>query len=79
MNCHYVVVREDYIDEVNARTAYGIAAVKEYDGCPVVMQTISDVYATRTPVMRLVRYCNEMGLELIHLRDVVDDLLVMLS
>lgn len=79
MNCHYIVVREDYIDDVNARTTFGIAAVKEYDGCPVVMQTISDVCAKRTLVAQLVRQCNELGLELIHLRDVVEDLLVSLS
>ena len=78
MNCHYIVVREDYIDDVNARTTFGIAAVKEYDGCSVVMQTISDVCAKRTPVVQLVRQCNELGLELIHLRDVVEDLLVSL-
>ena len=78
MNCHYVVAREEYVDEVNTRTAYGIAAVKEYDGCPIVLQTISDVCSTRAPVTRLARHCNELGLELIHLRDVVEDLLVIL-
>ena len=73
MNCHYIVVREDYMDEKNPRTAYGIAAVVEYDGCTVVMESISDVCSEFAPIHQLVQYCDTLQLELIHLRDVVED------
>ncbi|MBQ8397848.1 MAG: hypothetical protein IJX53_06600 [Clostridia bacterium] len=79
MNCHYIVVREEYIDDANPRTTFGIAAVKEYDGCPIIMQTISDVCQKYAPLQQLVRCCNELELELIHLHDVVEDLIVKLS
>lgn len=75
MYCHYIVVREDFIDDANARTTYGIAAVKEYDGCVTVMQSISDVCPQFMPVLQLVQFCNELELEPIHLQDVVDDFL----
>ena len=75
MVCHYVVVHESFLDDVNARTTYGIAAVKEYDGCAVVMERISDVCWRYLPVEELVKYCNRVGLDLVHLHDVVDDFL----
>lgn len=77
MNYHYVVVREDYLDDAHSRTAYGIAAVEECDGCPAVMQSVSDVCADFAPVQELVQCCNELQLDLIHLYDVVEDFLIM--
>ena len=76
MNCHYIVVRENYLDDSNPRTAYGIAAVAEYDGCTAVIQSISDVCSEFAPVQQLVQCCNALQLELIHLRDVVEDFCV---
>ena len=73
MNCHYVVVRENYMDDVNPRTADGIAAIAEYDKCTAVMQSIPDVCSEFTPIQQLVQCCNELQLELIHLCDVVED------
>ena len=73
MNCHYIVVRENYMSEITPRIAYGIAAVKEYDGCIAVMQSIHDVCSEFIPIQQLVQTCNELQLELIHLCDVMDD------
>lgn len=79
MNCHYLVVRETYMDDVSPRTAYGIAAVKEYDGCTAVMQSIPDVCPEFAPVQQLVQYCNALHLDLIQLHDIVEDFHAMAS
>lgn len=73
MHCHYLVVRETYMDDNYARTAYGIAAVVTYDGCTAVMQSISDIYPELAPVKDLVQCCNALDLEVIHLHEIVED------
>ena len=57
------------------RIGFRIAAVEEYDGVTAVLESISDISADIEPIERLVKDCNNLQLEPIHLQDVVTDFL----
>lgn len=76
MHCHYMVVREQYMGTTRSRIAYGIAAVEEYDGHIIVMRSIPDISQEFSPIARLVRFCNRLHLEPIHLNEIVEDFFV---
>lgn len=74
----YIVVKSTYKNGAAKRTAFGIAAVEEYDGITTVLESISDISSDAKAVKRLVRLCNEHQLSLIHLREVVSDFLAII-
>jgi len=76
MSCRYMVVSEQYMGKARSRTAYGIAAVEEYDGHIIVMQSIPDISPEFLPIARLVQICNRLHLEPIHLNEIVEDFFV---
>ncbi len=75
MNYRYLMIRETYVDGEQTRIGYGIAAVLDYDGCTMVTESFMDLCPDSTPVERLVKYCNELKLDVMHLSEAVDDFL----
>ena len=74
----YIVLKNTYINGDAIRVGYGIAAVEAYDGVTTVLESIDDISPDIAPVERLVELCNLHKLEVVHLKDVVDDFLVTL-
>ena len=72
------MVKSTYKNGAAKRTAFGIAAVVEYNGVTTVLESISDISSDAKAVKRLVRLCNRHQLSLIHLMDVVSDFLAMI-
>lgn len=72
----YIVVQNTYINGDATRIGYGIAAVEEYDGVATVIESFDDISSNIEPVERLAELCNFHKLEIIHLKDVVNDFLV---
>ena len=52
---------------------YGIACVEEDDGYTELVTQISDVSTNQNEMESLVKLCNQMQLDPIHLRDVGED------
>ena len=75
MECTYILIRNTYEMEKNTRIGFGIAVVeKETDGA-IILESFSDLSSDVTKVEQLVRFSNELGLDPIHLSDVVQDFL----
>lgn len=75
MKYRYLLIQETYIADEFSRIGYGIAAAVEQDGCLVLLQSFSDVCADSAELEELVRLCNELELDCVHLADVVEDFL----
>ena len=71
----YGIVEETYRCEDTYRRSYGIAAYNTENGVGDVFASIHDISSDREKVHRLASRCNELGLDLIHLQDVVIDFL----
>ena len=76
MEHKYIVVQSTYKNGDITRIGFGIAAVEEYDGVTTVLESISDLSSDIKPIERLVKVCNNLQLDPIHLQDVVTDFLV---
>lgn len=76
MEHKYIVVQSTYKNGDITRIGFGIAAVEEYDGVTTVLESISDLSSDIKPIERLVKGCNNLQLDPIHLQDVVTDFLV---
>lgn len=75
MEHKYIVVQSTYKNRDITRIAFGIAAVEEYDGVTTILESISDISTYIEPIERLVKVCNNLQLDPIHLQDVVTDFL----
>ena len=75
MEHKYIVVQSTYKNGEITRMGFGIAAVEEYDGVTTVLESISDISTDIEPIERLVKVCNNLQLDPIHLQDVVSDFL----
>ena len=49
--------------------------MEEYDGVTTVLESISGLYLDIEPIEHLVKFCNNLQLEPIHLQDVATDFL----
>ena len=76
MEHKYIVVQSTYKSRDITRIGFGIAAVEEYDGVTTILESISDISTDIEPIERLVKICNNLQLDPIHLQDVVTDFLV---
>ena len=47
--------------------------MEEYDGVTTILELISDISTDIEPIERLVKVCNNLQLDPIHLQDVVTD------
>lgn len=75
MECEYILVRTTYSKGDLARVGYGIALAQECDGNAMILESFPDLSPDSDKVEALVRICNELALEPIHLGDVVQDFL----
>ena len=75
MECTYILIRNTYEMEKNTRNSFGIAVVEEENDVAIVLESFSDLSSDVTKVEQLVRICNELGLDPIHLSEVVQDFL----
>ncbi len=78
----YGLIREEFLMDGERRITYGIAVyelLNETESFGTenfeVVALIRDITPSRTAMETLIRQCNEGELSLIHLADVVDDLL----
>lgn len=70
MDCKYILVCENHLDNIGPR--YGIAVV---DRKRVTISAALDLSYDKTQVADLVRKCNRLKLSPIHFQDVVEDFL----
>ena len=75
MECTYILVRNTYEMGENTRFGFGIAAVEKDTEASIVLDFFSDLSSDVTKVEQLVRLSNELGLDPIHLDDIVQDFL----
>ena len=73
MEYSYCVVESTYRLDDKSYTAYGIACVTSEDDSIIVLATYDDLSTDLAKVSHLVKLCNELKLDIIHLPDVVDD------
>ena len=73
----YGTVEEVYTVNGVSRTSYGIAAYSDadVDGTVTVVASVRDITPCREKVDGLVDLCNRLELSVIHLWDVVEDIL----
>lgn len=75
MKCYYLLLNTT----VGCSQRYGIAAVVDYDEVTVILDSFVDLGVCRKSVEKLVQLCNALGLDLVHLQDVVEDFVIMES
>lgn len=78
MKCKYILMENTLLCGDVTRTCYGIAAVQVYDGIVTVLDSVTDITVNRQPLEELVKLCNELSLEPVHLNDIVEDFLASL-
>ena len=69
--CRYVLLESRF----DGRICCGIAAVADYDGTAVILQSYVDLCIDRNDAAEFVSLCNAQKLSLCHLPDAVDDFL----
>ena len=76
MEYTYITICCTYCHGEHSRIGYGIAYVCVADGVVTVLQSVSDISSDRQRVERLVEHCCKLGLDPMHLEDVVEDFMV---
>ena len=74
MEHKYIAVENKY--DGTSRLSFGIAYAEIYDNVTTVIKTIPNITCDKKVIERLVHLCNELGLSIIHLEDVVEDFLI---
>ena len=73
MQVKYILRTDVVTDEENHRyTVYGITALDSFGN---MLKTFEDIFFDKNKAEEFVKLCNEEKLELIHLQDVVEDVL----
>lgn len=77
MTITYGITEELYSLGEIRRTSYGIAAYADIDedGIATVVASVHDITSDKHKLAELVRKCNQLGLSVVHLNDVVEDFL----
>lgn len=75
MECTYILTRNTYEMGENTRIGFGVATVEKGTAGAIVLESFSDLSSDVTKVEQLVRISNEIGLDPIHLSEVVQDFL----
>lgn len=77
MECIYSMFKGTYFDEATLHIGYGISAKANAGGKPATLECFEDLCCDEQAVSHLVRLCNELELDPVHLRDVADDFIEM--
>ena len=73
MQVIYKLRTDIVLDEDNCEyTVYGITALDSYEN---VLMTVEDIFFDKQKAEEFVELCNNEKLELIHLQDVIDDVI----
>ena len=73
MKVKYVLRTDIVTDDRNQKyTTYGISAINNFKN---VLKTFPNIFFSKDKAEEFVNLCNEEKLELIHLKDVVEDVL----
>ena len=75
MTYTYVVTQNTYQGMETSRIGFGIAAIEECGSSISVLESVSDISSDENAVSCLAEICNEQGLSLLHLHDVISDFL----
>lgn len=74
MQVIYKLRTDIVLDEDNCEyTVYGITALDSYEN---VLMTVEDIFFDKQKAEEFVELCNQEKLELIHLQDVIEDILL---
>lgn len=71
MEYRYLILSTNY----NNIHTYGIAAAVNYDGYFVLIESFNDLSTDKHSVECLANMCNNLNLDILHLKDIVDDFL----
>ena len=66
-------IDEIYDDEGELHTVYGVDAC---DGDGNILESISDIFLEREKAEGFIGLCNSLSLSLVHLYDVIEDVLI---
>lgn len=73
MQVTYTLRKDTVTDEENCKhLVYGITAIDVYGN---VLETFEDIFFDKQKAEEFIELCNEEKLELIHLQDVIEDIL----
>ena len=77
MTITYGITEELYSLGEIRRTSYEIAAYADVDeeGTATIVASVHDITSDKHKLAELVRKCNQLGLSVVHLNDVVEDFL----
>lgn len=75
MKYHYLAVRNADSRYPESSAAYGIAVVVKQDSCMCIHQLYRDICGDFVRIAELVRLCNDLYLDPLHLPEVIDDFL----
>ena len=59
-------------EDTNKHTVYGVDALDRYEN---VLESVADIFFDKQKAEEFIKLCNEEKLELIHLQDVIEDIL----
>ena len=69
VKCRYLTIES----HIGSRTTYGIAAVDANLGETAILESYVDVTCDEVQMENFTALCNSEGLDLLHLRDAVED------
>ena len=73
MRSEYIVIKTHHGEREGERLGYGIALMSRDEEGIVELDLFADVSTEREGLVRLVKECNDLALDPIHLGDVVED------
>lgn len=73
MSYRYIVTSCTYQGKDTVRTGYGISLIEDCGDTVTVLDTVADLSPDAESVEQLVRHCNELELDPIHLHEVAYD------
>ncbi len=73
MQVKYTLRTDIVTDEDNNKhTVYGVDALDRFEN---VLESVADIFFDKLKAEEFIKLCNEEKLELIHLQDVIEDIL----
>lgn len=73
----YGLIKETYKIEGDEMISYGIAVLENIkaENVVLILDSVRNISTNRAKVENLIKRCNELKLSVIHLQDVIDDML----
>lgn len=73
----YGLIKETYKIEGDEMISYGIAVLENIkaENVVLILNSVRNISTNRAKVENLIKQCNELKLSVIHLQDVIDDMM----